>query len=452
MDKIMHKDLTVIILAAGKGTRMHSDLPKVMHKVAGMSMIEHLLWTLKDFGVAEVRVVCSEELLASADFKAIQNKYNFKTAIQLDRLGTADALKCGIKEKIKTNHTMVIAGDAPLITENTFAELYQQTLSQEASVIGVGFEANNPHGYGRMVTDNEDLLQIIEEKEATKIQKEIKLCNSGLYIFKTSDLPTLLVEINNNNSLNEFYLTDVIDIANRKGLKCTYAKAQEQEVLGINDKIQLAAAERFMQNQLRRKAMLKGVTLIDPDSTYLSKDTSFGKDVTVYPNVYISAGVTIGSGSTIMPFSHIEGATIGNNCKVGPFARIRAGSDLANDVAIGNFVEIKVAKIGNGTKINHLTYVGDANIGKKTNIGAGTIFCNYDGYSKHQTMIGDETFIGSNSALVAPIAIGNRAIIGAGSVITENVEDNSLALARARQMNFHQKAELIREKKGKKNK
>ncbi len=440
--------LTVVILAAGQGKRMNSDIPKVMHQVAGIPMLEVLLDTVSQLETQEIRVVSSNELMEYQPFQDLKDKYKFDTYIQKERHGTADALKIALKTKPKSP-VLVMCGDAPLIKAETINKMVQRYEDLSAKVLCLGFRAKNPHGYGRLISYENDLLEIIEEKDATPEQRNIDICNSGVYIIDNSIVEEVLSKITNTNASNEFYLTDAVKVANKLGYQCVYHVASEKEVMGVNDRYQLSQAEKYIQKRLRRQHLKAGVTMVDPNTVFLSLDTKIGRDVVIHPNVVIGAGVEIKDHAEIYPFTHIAGAMIGENCKVGPFARIRQKTELGKNSRIGNFVETKAIKIGKGSKASHLSYLGDGQIGDNTNIGAGTIFCNYDGYSKQTTMIGSDVFVGSNTALIAPVKVGDGAIVGAGSVITEDVEKDALSIARARQVNFNQKAELIRSKRRK---
>ncbi len=440
-------EITAVILAAGEGKRMKSSLPKVLHKIANSSFLEILLNTLSELRVKDIRVVASEELQKHTDFQILLERFKFKVCTQQKRLGTADALKCAVGPNEKQS-ILVLNGDTPLIEAKTIREVAHLVDDSDSDVVCIGFKSRNPKGYGRLVTFGEDLIEIIEEKDLKGDQADIKLCNSGIYMLSPKHVSHLLDKIGSENQAKEFYLTDIIKIAHDASLKVSFLLAKEREAFGINDTRQKAYAETIMQGRLRKRAMEAGVTLISPNTVFLSYDTKFGMDVSIAPFVVIGANVAIGDNTEILSFSHIDGATIGSNCKIGPYARIRPNTAISENCRIGNFVEIKATSVGAGTKASHLSYIGDASIGENVNIGAGAIFCNFDGISKHQSTIGSGTFVGSNVALVAPINIGNGAIIGAGSVITEDVEDNSLAIARARQSNFHQKAEIIRKNKG----
>jgi bifunctional UDP-N-acetylglucosamine pyrophosphorylase/glucosamine-1-phosphate N-acetyltransferase len=377
--------------------------------------------------------------------------YEFECYEQKEQLGTAHALGAALHKK-PSGPVLVLNGDVPFVSLDTINKMIEIFTATHSVLLTLGFKAKNPYGYGRMVTYAEDLIDIVEEASATLEQKLIDLCNAGIYLFDHKYVNELLKRIDNNNSKGEYYLTDVVKISNQLGYKCTYHVGSEDELIGVNDKLQLAYAEEVLQNKLREAALKLGVTMIDPKSVFLSVDTVFGRDVVLHPNVIIGGGVEMGDNVEILPFSCIEGTKIGDNSTVGPFARVRSGTELKGGNRIGNFVEVKAAKLGKGVKACHLSYIGDANVGQNTNIGAGTIFCNYDGFAKHVANVGSDVFIGSNSALVAPVNIGSSAIIGAGSTITEDVEEDALSIARARQVNYHQKAELIRSKKRKKSK
>jgi bifunctional UDP-N-acetylglucosamine pyrophosphorylase / glucosamine-1-phosphate N-acetyltransferase len=439
-------DITVVILAAGKGERMKSSIPKVLNKIAGATFLEILLTTLAKMKIKDLRLVVSDEVKNHDGFKRLEEKFLFKTYLQTERLGTADALKCGLRDNTKFPIS-VLNGDCPLIEIASLEGIYKFYHLNNPDLLVVGFESNNPSGYGRMLTYGEDLIEIIEDRDATDKQKEIKLCNSGIYMINHKNAYELLDKIQNANSAKEFYLTDIVRIANHQSLKVSYIEVNKKEVIGINNQKQKVAAEKILQNNLRRDALKKGVNITDPDKVYLSFDTELEPSVTLQPFVVLGNNVSIKEGAEIMSFSHIEGAKIGANCRIGPFARIRPLTNIEENSKVGNFVEIKTSMIGKEVKISHMSYVGDTTIEDNVNIGAGTVFCNYDGYSKHQSHIGKGSFIGSNSSLIAPINIGEGSIVGAGSVITEDIEDNALSIGRSKQINFKQKAEIIRKKK-----
>ena len=426
-------DTLFVVLAAGEGTRMRSSVPKVLHKIAGREMLAHVVAAALAAGGADIAVVVGpgrEDVAACARTM----HPDCKVFVQTERLGTAhavlaarEALKAGYK------HVVVLFGDTPLITSATLERMID-ALRDGAGIAVLGFEAENPAGYGRLVTEAGELTAIVEEKDASDAERAITLCNSGVMAFSGELMPNLLDSIGNDNAKGEYYLTDAIALARSLDVKTVSRVADETEVGGVNDRIQLAAAEYAMQQRLREAAMISGVTMRDPQSVYMNHDTKFGADVIVEQNVVFGPGVTIESGAQVRAFSHLEGCRVGANAQIGPYARLRPGADLAKGVRIGNFVEIKNARIAEGAKVNHLSYVGDATVGEAANIGAGTITCNYDGVSKHRTEIGANAFIGSNSALVAPVSIGAGAYVGSGSVITKDVEADTLAVGRGRQV------------------
>jgi len=429
-------NLATIILAAGKGTRMQSDLPKVLHKVAGKSMINHVVDTASKLTPAKQIVVKSDdaELPVEAEF-----------IVQKERLGTGHAVKiCANALKNFKGKVLTLYGDVPLIAPHTLQQLLE--VANKAQITVLGFNTPQPTGYGRLVTQGPTVTQIVEEKDATDEQKRITMCNSGIFVVDAELLFKLLEQVTNNNAQGEYYLTDIVSIAAAQGITTNYALANEGELQGVNSKAQLAAVEYLMQHRLRMQALDTGVTMQNPQTVYLQADTKFGKNVELEPNIYFGSNVTVGDNVTIKAFSHIDGATIGSNAVIGPFARLRPGSDLASDTKIGNFVEVKNAKLGQGSKVNHLSYVGDADVGKDVNIGAGSITCNYDGFKKHKTNIGDNVFIGSNSAMVAPVNIAQGTIVAAGSTLTSDTKKDDLAIARSKQVNKAGLAKKFRDK------
>ncbi|MFL2654720.1 MAG: bifunctional UDP-N-acetylglucosamine diphosphorylase/glucosamine-1-phosphate N-acetyltransferase GlmU [Alphaproteobacteria bacterium] len=418
-----------IILAAGLGKRMKSNHSKVMHKIAGQPMILHLLNTLESISPESVTIVVGEDM---DEVTNILTPYH--VCIQPDRLGTGDAVKATyelLKDFI--GPVLILFGDTPMVkSETMFASV--KACSKGADVVVVGFQSDNPKDYGRLVTDNKgNLIKIVESVEASDEQLEISLCNSGLMVISGRHMFDLLMNLNSQNKKGEYYLTDIVSIARNRGLKTVVVEAEEVELMGINSRDELSIAEANLQKKLRKNAMENGVTLVDPTSVWLSYDTVLGRDVIIHPNVVFGKGVTIGNGVEIKSFSHIEGTTIDTGAIIGPFARLRPGSEIGCDAKVGNFVEIKNTVLGPRSKTNHLSYIGDANVGSDTNIGAGTITCNYDGFNKHQSIIGNNTFIGSNTALIAPINIGDGAVVAAGSTISRDVMAGSLALGRAEQ-------------------
>jgi bifunctional UDP-N-acetylglucosamine pyrophosphorylase/glucosamine-1-phosphate N-acetyltransferase len=421
-----------IVLAAGEGTRMRSSLPKVLHKVAGRSLVAHVLHALRGAGGGQTAVVVGpdrEDVAAEAR----REMPGAEIFVQHERRGTAHAVLAARTALEKgADDILIVFGDTPLILPQTLAKL-RQALAEGAAVAVLGFKPVDPTGYGRLVTQGSELLAIVEHADATEAQRSIALCNGGLMAFNGKQALSILDKIGNDNRKGEFYLTDAVEIARKMGLRAVALEVAEDEVSGINTKAQLAEAEAVTQRRLRQQAMEAGVTLVAPDTVHLSIDTKFGKDVMVEPFVVFGTGVTVEDGATIRSFSHLQGAQVGRNAMVGPYARLRPGAKLEADVHIGNFVEVKEALIEQGAKANHLTYIGDARVGAGSNIGAGTITCNYDGGSKHRTDIGKGAFIGSNSSLVAPVTIGDGAYVGSGSVITANVPPDALALGRGRQ-------------------
>jgi bifunctional UDP-N-acetylglucosamine pyrophosphorylase / glucosamine-1-phosphate N-acetyltransferase len=424
-----------IVLAAGEGTRMKSSVPKVLHRIAGRSMLGHVMAAVADAGASHVAVVIGpgRDDVAGEAAAAIPGAETF---VQRDRLGTAHAVLAA-RAALERGHDDVIVAfaDTPLVTAATFARL-RTALANGGAVVGLGFEAADPSGYGRMIVAGETLEGIVEDKDATEAQRRITLCNAGLLALSGRHALEILSRIGNANAQKEFYLTDAPAIARTMGLSSRVLTAPESEVQGVNDRVQLAAAEAAMQSRLRTAAMRAGVTMLDPSSVYLSHDTKIGRDVIVEPHVFFGTKVTVEDAVVIHACSHLEGARIGAGASVGPFARLRPGTDLGERVKVGNFVEIKATTLGSGAKVSHLTYLGDAAVGAEANIGAGTITCNYDGYAKNRTVIGEGAFIGSNSSLVAPVTVAAGGYVGSGTVVTKNVPSGALAVGRARQTNI----------------
>ncbi len=428
--------LLTIVLAAGKGTRMKSDLPKVMHQVAGRSMLSHVLALATAAGTSSVAVVVGPDMPAvRANVASMASTATvFEQSLQR---GTADAVLAARQRlAAHSGDVLVMFADTPLITAETVRRLVG-ALDQGAEAAVLGFHAKDATGYGRLVTDGllsdgvANLLAIQEHKDASPVERKIDFCNSGVMAFRTPNLLAVLDEIGTNNASSEFYLTDAIAIMRKQGRRAVAVAGQEEEMLGVNTRAHLAMAESVFQRRARAHAMAEGATLIDPGSVWLAHDTVIGRDVVIEPNVVFGPGVTIGDRAIIRAHSHITGARIEADAEVGPFARLRPGTHIGQKAKIGNFVEVKNAVFEAGAKANHLAYIGDARIGTKANIGAGTIFCNYDGFFKYKTDVGAGAFIGSNSSLVAPLKIGDGAFVASGSVITKDVEADSLALARA---------------------
>jgi bifunctional UDP-N-acetylglucosamine pyrophosphorylase/glucosamine-1-phosphate N-acetyltransferase len=418
-----------IVLAAGEGTRMRSSMPKVLHPVAGQSLLAHVLDAAPDGAGASLAVVVGPEHQAVTD-EVKRARPDASTYIQHARLGTAHAVlaaKAAIARG--ADDLLIVFGDTPLISKETLQRM-RAPLQHGAALVVLGFRAADPTGYGRLLLEADRLIAIREQADASPEEKAITLCNAGVMAFDGRHALEILEKIGNANNKGEYYLPDAVAIARELGLQANVIETSEDEVRGINTKAQLAEAEAVMQTKLRQAALDAGVTMIAPDTVYLAADTSFGKDVAIEPFVVIGPGVTIADGAVIHAFSHIVQASIGRNASVGPYARLRPGTSLGEGARIGNFVEAKAATLEAGVKVNHLSYIGDTEIGANANIGAGTITCNYDGFGKHRTTIGAGAFVGSNSSLVAPVKIGNGAYIGSGSVITRDVPDNALAVER----------------------
>lgn len=421
-----------IVLAAGLGTRMRSDLPKVMHPIGNLPMISHVLNALRTAETDRIAVVIGPGMESlQAQIQATVSTVS--THLQTDRLGTAHAaLAASSQMADQPDDVLVLFGDTPLVTVEAIG-IVRDALAQGADVAVLGFETSNPFGYGRLLTEGDQLVAIREEKEASPDERFVTFCNSGIMGFRGSEVLGLLQEIGNNNIKGEYYLTDAVEIANARGLKVVAVTGREEDVQGINTRAQLAACEAVFQRRMRDAALDRGVALQAPETVYFSHDTMLEPDVTVEPNVVFGLGVSVATGARIRAFSHLEGAQVGKGSTVGPYARLRPGAILSERARIGNFVEIKNASIGVCAKVNHLTYIGDANIGANSNIGAGTITCNYDGFGKHQTKIGAGTFVGSNSTLIAPVSLGEGVYVAAGSVVTDDVERDSLVIGRSRQ-------------------
>jgi bifunctional UDP-N-acetylglucosamine pyrophosphorylase/glucosamine-1-phosphate N-acetyltransferase len=432
-----------IVLAAGEGTRMKSALPKVLHKIAGLPMVAHVVRAAEAAGAGELALVIghgADEVRKAAEKFAPAAKL----FVQEKRLGTADAALAA-REDIAAGYddVLVMFGDTPLIDAGALVAA-REKLAEGAAVVVLGFRADEPTGYGRLIEKDGKLLAIREEKDCSEEERRITFCNSGLMAIAGAHALALLDAVGNDNAKGEYYLTDIVEIASGQGLSVVATEASFENALGINNRVQLAEAEAIWQKRRREAAMLSGVTLIAPETVFFSFDTEIGPDTVVEPNVFFGPGVTVGAGAKIHAYSHFEGANIGPGCDIGPFARLRPGAALKARAKAGNFVEIKNATVEEGAKVNHLTYIGDARIGAGANIGAGTITCNYDGYSKFFTDIGEGAFVGSNSSLVAPISIGTGAYIASGSVITESVPDDALAFGRARQKTLPGKAKELR--------
>ena len=411
---------------------MRTSLPKVLHAIGSRTLVEHVLAAVAHAGAVQIAIVVGPDHDA-IDALVRKRLPKAHVYVQRERQGTAHAVlsaRAAIAEK--PDDILVLFADTPLVRPETLGRL-RAALAQGASVAVLGFRPADPKGYGRLIMRGDELTAIREERDATAEERHIGFCNGGLMALAGAQALTLLDRIGKNNAKGEYYLTDAVAIARDMGLKAVAIETSEDDVRGINTKAQLAEAEAVLQQRLRAAAMEAGVTMVAPETVFLAADTKLGKDVIIEPNVVFGPGVTVEDGATIRSFSHLEGAHVGKGARVGPFARLRPGADLGKDVHIGNFVEVKAAKIEAGAKANHLAYIGDARVGEGANIGAGTITCNYDGASKHHTDIGKGAFIGSNSSLVAPVKIGDGAYVGSGSVVTKNVPADALALERAEQ-------------------
>ena len=426
--------LACVVLAAGKGTRMRSALPKVLHPLAGRPMVQHVLASVRVLAPERTVLVIGPELEAAAS-GVEGGEGGVACAMQDEPLGTAHAV-AQTRPLLEDfgGDVLVLYADTPLVRYQTLKRLVRARREGDAAAAVLGFRPADAAEYGRLILGPDGTLaRIVEYAEASAEERAVTLCNAGMMAIDGRRLFPLLDAIGNDNAKGEYYLTDLPAVVAAEGGTCAVAEAPAEEVMGINDRAQLAAAERVVQDRLRLAALEGGATLIDPATVWLSADTRLGCDVTIGPNVAIGPGVVIEDGVEIRPFSHLEGVRVRRGAVIGPFARLRPGSDIGEGARVGNFVELKNSTVDRGSKINHLSYVGDAGVGAGANIGAGTITCNYDGYQKSRTEIGDGAFIGSNTALVAPVTIGPGAVVGAGSVITEDVDADAIAVARGEQ-------------------
>jgi len=441
----MDRSCLAVILAAGDSTRMKSSMSKVLHAVAGRPMIAHVMAAVASTGVRDAALVVGRDSDAVAKAGGIDG-VSVEAFLQTERRGTGHAVLMA-KDAIARDYDDVIVayGDVPLVRSDSFAAA-RAKLAEGADVVVIGFHTEKPTGYGRLLVKDGELVAIREERDATDAERKVTWCNSGLMAINGRKAISFLEKINNNNAKGEYYLTDLVEIARAAGGKVVAVDAPEAELTGCNNRSELAYIEKLWQERRRHEMMISGVTMIAPETVFLSYDTEIGQDAVIEPNVVFGPGVTIEQGVVIHAFSHLEGAHVASGATVGPYARLRPGADLAAGSKVGNFCEVKSATIGEGAKVNHLTYIGDASVGAHTNIGAGTITCNYDGVNKHRTEIGANAFIGSNSSLVAPVSIGDGAYIASGSVITESVPADALALGRARQEMKPDRATVIRER------
>jgi len=429
----MSNPIAAIILAAGKGTRMKSDLHKVLHPIAGRPMLLHLMASVDELNPAKKVVIVGDK----ADQLEAALAGTADLAVQEPQLGTGHAVQQGEGALAGFNgDVLILYGDVPFVPAATMQSMIDRLNAPDApAVVVLAFHTHYPHHYGRVIArDDGQIVKMVEYKDATEEERGCQICNSGLMAVRSQDLFPLLARVTDDNAAKEFYLVDIVNLAIADGQPCAMILTDQEEVQGINSRSELAGAEYGWQAARRMQAMTDGASLIAPDTVWFSWDTQLGRDVTIEPNVFFGPGVTVADGVKIRANSHIEGAVIGAGCEIGPFARLRPGTVLEEKAKIGNFVETKKAHLGKGAKANHLTYLGDVTVGARANIGAGTITCNYDGYFKYPTVIGENAFIGSNSALVAPVKIGRDAIVAAGSAVTRDVADGELRLVRGEQL------------------
>ncbi|SMC72976.1 bifunctional UDP-N-acetylglucosamine diphosphorylase/glucosamine-1-phosphate N-acetyltransferase GlmU [Primorskyibacter flagellatus] len=446
--------IALVILAAGKGTRMQSDLPKVLHKLAGAPLLAHAMQSGAALDPEHTVVVAGHG--GDAVTAAAQDQHpEARVALQTEQLGTAHAVaQARTALEGFGGDVIVLYGDTPFISEDTLLTMLEART--RADVVVLGFEASDPGRYGRLVTEGTTLTRIVEFRDATEAERAITLCNSGVVCADADTLFDLIDAVGNDNASGEYYLTDIVAIARNRGLNATAVTCDEGETLGINSRPELAAAEAAFQTRRRAELIEDGVVMQAPDTVIFAFDTVIGNGAEVEPYVVFAPGVTVESGARIRAFSHLEGAHVSQGAIVGPYARLRPGTELDDNVRVGNFVEVKNAHLHEGAKANHLSYIGDAEVGAAANIGAGTITCNYDGVMKHRTKIGARAFIGSNTMLVAPVAVGDEAMTGSGSVITQDVPDGALAIARAQQQTkpglARKLVEMLKAKKAKQKK
>jgi bifunctional UDP-N-acetylglucosamine pyrophosphorylase/glucosamine-1-phosphate N-acetyltransferase len=435
-----------IVLAAGEGTRMRSSRPKVLHEVGGRSLLAHVLDAVREAGCTDTTVVIGPDA-AAVGTEARHVLPRAEIAVQTERRGSAHAVLAARSALVKKpDDVLVIFGDTPLIQAQTLMRM-RGALADGAAIAVLGFRPADPTGYGRLVLEGSELIAIREELDATPAERAIGLCNGGLMAFAGNTALTILDRIGSDNRKDEFYLTDAVAIAREMKLSMVVVETEEDEVRGINTKSQLAETEAVLQQRLRKAALDAGVTMIAPETVFLSADTKFGRDVVVEPFVVFGPGVTVEDKAVIRSFSHLDRAHVGKGSLVGPYARLRPGAQLGEGVHIGNFVEIKEAVIEDGAKANHLAYIGDARLGAGANFGAGGIVCNYDGVAKYRTDIGKGAFIGSNASLIAPVTIGDGAYVATGSVVTQDVPRDALVIARSRQVVKENRASRLRERK-----
>ncbi len=423
----------LVILAAGKGTRMNSDIPKVLHPIAQAPMLVHAMRAGAVLSPERTVIVTGHGAEAVARVAEAEDE-NASIAVQEEQLGTAHAVaQARAALEGFQGDVVVLYGDTPFLQTDTLERMIEARAKNDLVILG--FEAADPARYGRLVMNGDILERIVEFKDASDEERAITFCNSGLLACDSETLFSLIDAVGNDNASGEYYLTDVVEIARSRGLNVTAVACDEAQTLGVNSRTDLAAADAVFQAQARSALLDLGITLMAPETVYLAADTVIGRDTVIEPNVVFGPGVTVESGATIRAFSHLEGCHVSRGSVVGPYARLRPGTELAENAKIGNFVEIKNAEIAEGAKVNHLSYIGDASVGAATNIGAGTITCNYDGVMKHKTTIGENVFIGSNTMLVAPVTLGDGAMTATGTVVTKDIEPDALAVARSKQEN-----------------
>lgn len=441
-------NIACIILAAGKGTRMKSRMPKVMHAIANMPMLGHVLTTAEKLNPVHTVTIIGPNMDDVEVFVTSRGPQHH-VAVQKEQLGTGHAVMQAQKSlKNFDGIVLVLYGDTPLIQPHTLEVMAAMMQERKADVAVLGMELSDPEAYGRLVLNKKNELEkIVEFNDASEKERAITFCNSGVMAVRGEHLFKWLAKVENKNTKGEYYLTDLVAIAKADGATAIAVPANAQELSGVNNRVQLAELDEVFQRRKRKAVMENGATLQQPESVYFSADTIIEEDVLIEPNVVFGPEVIVHRGATVRAFSHLEGVVLGEKAVVGPYARLRPGTEIGREAKIGNFVELKKALVDEGAKVNHLSYIGDAHVGEHANIGAGTITCNYNGYEKFHTDIGAHAFIGSNSALVAPVMIGEGAIVGAGSVITEDVEKNSLAMTRANQLHKLNWAQEFRRKK-----
>ena len=438
------REFAAVILAAGKGTRMKSDVHKVLHPIAGRAMLDHLMGVVDGLGPSHKIVVVGS---GREQVQHLVDSRSGEIVVQEQQLGTAHAVRqAETKLEGFAGDVLILYGDTPLVEAETMARMLDRLHAEdEPAIVVVGFRPKDPLTYGRILaTDDGTIEKMVEYKDATAQEREVDLCNSGMMAARAGDLFPLLARVGNDNAAGEYYLPDIVMLAAGDGRRSAVIEAEPWEMAGVNSRAELALVEAEWQRQRRLRAMADGVTLVAPDTVWFAHDTVVGRDTVIEPNVVFGPGVEVGERVCIHSFSHIEGAKIADGAQIGPYARIRPGTEIGAKAKVGNFVEVKKARLGAGAKANHLSYIGDSDIGAGANIGAGTITCNYDGFFKYRTVIGEGAFIGSNSALVAPVRIGDGAIVGAGSVVVRDVPDDAVAIARGNQVNKEGRAARFR--------